>query len=188
MSVLSDAQPAEAQTCAVPSMLSVELGATPADQLAQDREDWLTLRAAMRHIRAAYAPVDARGWPSEISVEAKVLEHGMNSIRAGARLSEAEQGIERAAKAYGAWQEQVTWAESENCSRLIGLIWCATTAERIGETRGDNDTRMMGALLRKTIRDWYGVESWPTGYAELRRWAQCKTRQYKAMPKDWRGL
>lgn len=188
MNELSDAQPLDADVCSVPSRLGTELGTDEADQLAADREDWLTLRSAFTHIRRAYAPVDARGWPSEIAVEHHVLKHAMESIRAGGRLSDDAAALERAAKAYGAWQEQVTYAEAENCARLIGLVWCVATAERIAETRGNNDTRMMAVLFRKTLREWYRVDSWPIAYPDLRRWAQCRTRQYKAMPREWRGM
>lgn len=182
MNELSEAQPAEADTCGVPDP------AAAADQLAQDREDWLTLRAALAHLVASYKPVDARGWPAEIHVDSKVLTQAMGTMRAGGRLPPEQATLETAAKAYGAWQEQVTWAEAENCSRLVGLVWCAQKSEDIAERRQNSDVRMMGVLFRKSLRDWYRVDSWPTEYAELRDWAQQKTRRYDAMARDWRGL
>lgn len=182
MSELTDAQPAERDTCGVPDP------AAAADQLAQDREDWRTLRAALGKVRESYMPVDARGWPSEIHCQQEALKQALGTIRSGGRMSDEVAMLEKAAKAYGTWQEQVTWAEAENCSRLIGLVWCAKTADAIAERRGNSDVRMMGVIFRKSLRDWFRVDSWPEEYAELRLWAQQKTRRYDAMPRDWRGL
>lgn len=184
MSELTAGQPAESATSTFPNPLDVFGG----DQLAKDRDDWLTLRAALRDIAKCYAPVDARGWPSEIHCDAKMVKQALESFRSGGRVSDEAEKLASSCKAYGNWQADVTWAECENAARLLGLVWCASTAEGIGERRQNADVRMMGVLFRKALRDWYRVDSWPDTYEARRLWAQQKTRRYDAMPRDWRGL
>ena len=183
MSELTAGQPSPTLACSFPNPLDIYGG----DQLAKDRDDWLTLRAALAALKA-YHPVDARGWPSEIHCTVEVLRHALTSMRSGGRVDDETQRLEKACKAYGAWQEQVTWAESENCSRVIGLVWLVETAEGIAERRQNADVRMMGALFRKELREAYRVEEWPADYHERRQWAQRVTRRYDAMPREWRGL
>lgn len=164
------------------------------DTLARDREDYLTIKAVLADLQGEkkYFPATAQGMPPDISVDIKQLAQAKDAIRAGGQPDPSDpkhnDRLVASARAHGRWQEQVTWAEAENCSKLLGLIWSVRTADRIAEARDNADVRLMAAIFRKTLRDWYRVNEWPVDPVELKRWAQRTTRRYDAFPREWRGL
>ena len=95
------------------------------------------------------------------------------------RLQNPRDGDKEVREIFSLWLSRVTWAEGENESRLETLLYSERAASKVGDHAAVD-------RLRSHLKRLYDVTHFPTNPLSARTFARQKTRNYKAMSRDWR--
>ena len=120
-----------------------------------------------------WAPLEVMGKPASLgNLDPEDLDAKLKLGNPGADDKESR-------AVYGMWLGRVTWAEGENESRLETLLWAEREASRLADHPSVD-------RLRSHLKRLYDVTHFPNNPLSARTFARKKTRNYRAMSRDWR--
>lgn len=120
-----------------------------------------------------WAPLEIMGKPSTLR------DKDPEDLDALLRLQNPRDGDKEVREIFSLWLSRVSWAEGENESRLETILWTLRQAQGLGDHASVD-------RLRSHLKRLYDVTHFPTNPLSARTYARTKTRNYKAMSRDWR--